>query len=298
MSCGLPVLKALTTPGLSHVERNVYAYYVGRARARLCWPSGEETQTDLGIKTRATLAAANGELVKRGLIAIKRRFRDTNHYWILDPGGLLYGLDQAVPPWSEPQYADVQETEHLDQSDVQETEHLGQSDVQETEHLAASDASPPPDVQSLNVQQTAQESDSQVRSKEEREERKNVVLRTTAPAEPDADPDTAAKAALWEQGVPILSRLRKPSDPSAGSIIGRLLKVSQHDYGAVLDAVLAAERSPPLHLLSWLTRVIQNRVDPVPMPAYDPSKLTGAAHEAMASRQRLKAFLEQNEVCA
>jgi len=112
--------------------------------------------------------------------------------------------------------------------------------------------------------------------KEESKERKNEVLRTSAPAAPDADPTEAAKAALWEEGVPILSRLRKPSDPSAGSIVGRLLKVAQHDYEAVLDAVREAEKKPPLHLLSWLTRVIQNRVDPLPKPAYDPSKFSGA----------------------
>jgi helix-turn-helix protein len=125
------MMEALRTPGLTHAASRFYTYLVGRANgAHYCWPSGEEIARDLGIKTRHTLAAASAELVSRGLIAVKRQFRGTNHYSILDPDGRLYGGEPAkpheTPVVQKPTqlFPDVRENEHLDvqkptQSNVQ-----------------------------------------------------------------------------------------------------------------------------------------------------------------------------------
>jgi len=90
---------------------------------------------------------------------------------------------------------------------------------------------------------------------------------------------------LWEEGLAIAERLRKRSDPSANVIVGRLLNIAAGDAEAVLHALNQATKTPPLHLLSWCIRVIQNRVDPLPPRQPDPNRIYGAAGAAMKLRR-------------
>lgn len=181
MSCDCAVLKALTTPGLTHAESRIYSYYVGKARShRTCWPSVQQIQDDLGIDSRATIASANKKLVTMGLISIKRRFHDTNHYEILDPDGLIYGRDApSISPWTfSPdvqltEHLEVQSTEHLPEVEIQSTERLSEVEIQSTEHLMVAEGQ-------CKVQFAEQESTLQERKKEERKEERKTLHQSTA----------------------------------------------------------------------------------------------------------------------
>jgi Helix-turn-helix domain len=114
------MMNALMTPGLTPNESRVYAYIVGRANgARVCWPTVEDIAADLKMSRRAVIDAttelhghpANPEKkipFRPKLIDVKRRYRQSNNYVVIDVPGLydkpLYaGRDKSAPAfaWSD-----------------------------------------------------------------------------------------------------------------------------------------------------------------------------------------------------
>lgn len=89
---------AMLTPELSLTEGAVYAYLVYRANGRrFCWPKVTTMASELRT-TRATVMRATARLVELGLIRVERkRQRQANHYFILDPDGRLYGEGPVAP---------------------------------------------------------------------------------------------------------------------------------------------------------------------------------------------------------
>src|SRR3954451_24647412 len=122
-------------PDLNQTDRNVYAYLVYRANgARLCWKRMDEIQADLKIGTRRTVCNSTRKLKAKGLIEIRHRQRDSNHYRILDPDGRLYSYSGGSKAANK-QPLDGKETAHLSPPfDGKETALLSGFDGKETSH--------------------------------------------------------------------------------------------------------------------------------------------------------------------
>lgn len=92
MSGPRAIMRALGVPGLTHAEARLFAYYVGRANgARMCWPLIEETSADLDDMPQRTIMRGNRGLEAKGRLRIERRYKDSSHYFILDPDGRVFG---------------------------------------------------------------------------------------------------------------------------------------------------------------------------------------------------------------
>lgn len=94
------MLNALMTPGLTPNESRVYTYLVGRANgAKVCWPTVNDIAADLKMSRRAVIDAttelhghdadpAKGTVFKPRLIEVRRRYRQSNNYVVVDMPGL------------------------------------------------------------------------------------------------------------------------------------------------------------------------------------------------------------------
>lgn len=250
------IMVALGTPGLTHAEARVFAYYVGRANgARVCWPKVSETGAALGQTPARTVMAANRKLAALGLIRIQRRYKDTNNYFILDPEGRLYG-EGPQPEWKAPwsDGADLQETAPQTAPDLQET--APQPDLQETAPQPVSGAESGAltcKIPHSDLQETVQESKTQERLKEDSSKR-------AAPPRvrvPDVVDD------LFREGLPILIGLTGMAENRCRGILGRLRKAADDDCARVLDALHRACDVRPSDPFPWLLQAVQTREAPL-----------------------------------
>jgi hypothetical protein len=147
----------------NQTDRNVYAYLVYRAGGgRMCWKTVGEIMADLGIGTRQTVCNATAKLRRAGLIEVKHRRRDSNHYYILDPGHRLYsgGGGNGVTEWQQPPIQDVKETVFQEPQGVKETELLDDAlDVKETALLEPDDVKETGLLGGLDVKKTVHKKD-------------------------------------------------------------------------------------------------------------------------------------------
>jgi len=159
-------LPDLEEPGqeieFNQTDRNIYAYLVYRANgARLCWKTISEIQADLGIRSRHTVCDATGKLRRAGLIEVKHRRRDSNHYRILDPGNRLYPNSggNGATEWQQPPPQDVQEMTLLEPQGVQDSAFLeGSQDVQDSAFLKPQGVQDSTFLGGLGVQEIAHQS--------------------------------------------------------------------------------------------------------------------------------------------
>ena len=100
------MMQALKAPGLTAGERVVYCYLVGRANgAKVCWPSVSQIAADLELTPR-TVMSATGALSSAGRIKVVRRYKETNHYFVLGMDGIYDGA-KPIPKVPEPVAGDV-----------------------------------------------------------------------------------------------------------------------------------------------------------------------------------------------
>jgi hypothetical protein len=240
---GRAMMAALTTPGLSQTANRLYVYFVGRANgARVTWPSGKDISNDLGLKSRQTIADGIAELVKLGLIAVKRRFGDTSRYTILDPDGSIYeGEKMAEIPvvHVSAQQQDVQLSAQQDNP----------ADLQPAQLSIFMDNRCPDSGQESFLQESP--------SKQVATE-----LRSVTAAEPPS-PLVDIRKLCFDEGKLILRRLTGHPPRAAGSLIAKFLKDhANHDAGAVLASMRACEEERPLDPVPWIVNAIRCRVDP------------------------------------
>lgn len=190
MSGGREIMRALGTPGLTHAEARVYAYYVGRANgARLCWPGIDETSRDLDDMPGRTIMAANRRLVELGRLRVERRYKDTSHYFILDPDGRIFG-EQKV--------SDVQKTApQVAPSDLQETapqtSDLQNSAPQKNSHLRRKKPL-------SDLQKTVSESKTQESLKKDSRQRRTRAREKPIPMPVDWEPTDEDRAYATAHG--------------------------------------------------------------------------------------------------
>lgn len=253
------IMAALGTPGLTHAEARLFAYYVGRANGqRFCWPEVSETSADLDSMPARTILHAHKELVRKGRLRIKRRYKDSNHYFILDPDGRLYGGEPTPEwhaPWSEDE-PDLQKT--APEPDLQKT--APEADLQKTTPQDASGAEtgdltckkPHPDLQKTTQESVPQESLKEDSSK-----------RAASPRErmPDVIDD------LFREGLPILIGLTGMAENRCRGLLGRLRKAADDDCARVLDALHRASDVRPSDPFPWLLQAV--RVRPTPLGVID-----------------------------
>jgi hypothetical protein len=215
-----------------------------------CWPSIALLAKDAGLSERSVQMALR-ELAKGSnpLIRIEERFRQTSKYHLNYPQGANSAPSDQGESTAPCQGAAIAPGANDDAGRVQNLQNEGATIAPESPIESLKEESP-------------------------KEERKTVVLRTTAPAEPDAaQPDI--KAQLWEEGRAILYRLDGQGPRPAGATIGKLLNLANQSHTVVLDALRAAEEVRPSgELWGWLTRAVQKRM--APKPDFDPANLTGA----------------------
>jgi|ERR1700733_2326375 len=274
-------------PELNTVDRNIYAYLVFRANGgRLCWKTTAEIMADLNIGSRNTVSASTNKLKSKGLIEIKRRLRDSNHYIILDPGGRLYGGEAWTPPWDSPPVAQdsihqgpvAQDSIHQDSCTRFDT-----SVAQNPIHLGGSVA-----------QDSIQESVPQV-SKNPKEVPKTTVVALRAPA-PDVAvsvPDPIGE--LFSEGMLILAELRPGmAEREVRTLIGKLRKEAGEDCDLVRASLRrAATLRPAGSVYAFCLRVIQAKVEKADPMRRDPSKLSGAQRAAYIFDQEKRELLER-----
>jgi len=204
----------------NQTDRNVYAYLVYRANgARMCWKTVEEIKADLGIGTRQTVCNATAKLRRAGLIEVKHRRRDSNHYHILDPGRRLYpgSNGNGATEWQRQPAQDVKETVFQEPQGVKETALLnGHVDVKETGLLKPDDVKETALLGVLDVKETVHQSFNQdkitkFKRTKEGSERAPASRRPPArtPIPEDWQPNAESERYAAERGVPLAPNVRK-----------------------------------------------------------------------------------------
>jgi hypothetical protein len=244
-----------------------------------CWPSLPCLALDTGLSPRQCHTVVHA-LEKRKLVRIERQGR-SSHYYLLWPGHLEPMQSLQGPgtlPMQSLQGSGGGIVQPLQGSGVRSLQSATLDPCNLTHETPAHTA-----TESLRESPRRESQDSSDLWVPSWERKDSVEPSSTAPAAPVAIADDPEKQ-LWSEAVPIIERLRKAGDPSARTIIGKLRNTANFHDAAVLDAVRQAERTPPLHLLSWLTRAIQNQIDPLPL---NPARVHGAAGAVLKMRREL-----------
>lgn len=262
MSCNLAAhaaMRAMSHPDteLNQTDRCVFAWLVYRANGvRKCYKTVEDIQKALNIGTRQTVSASTRKLRQKGLIEVKRRFHDSNHYEILDPDGYLYG------DWSAPH---VKNSDHVDRvSDVKETALPPRAHVKDSDRVICKEI-PPSDVKKsalsppIDVKKTGQEVEVPQVSTQGRTQGTGLRPDAKARVVPLHPPDIRTQ--LFREGSDILREMVGMLRSSAGGQISKFLRVANGDCGVVLDAMRAAKREgiPPEGVIGFVTRGVQAR---------------------------------------